>query len=575
MTAAASIDKPGWAKAPAPPPALARWPAALLTALGGRIGREWRASPAHRLAIAGPRPKGLAVRPRDPRPADRLQGAPAAAGEFGFAGEVLSVGAGGDPWRLAAPSRRFATWLHGFEWAPDLIAAGDGGPREALRLWLAWRRIFGAQNAFAWSGRALERRVFHLACAAPQLLPLASEAEGAALLDSLARQARHLLAEPGEADRGAERAAAAALAGAALAGAGGERLLERALARLRRLTPEAVLRDGVHASRSPERGLELLFDFLALDDALSQRGAPAPVEVSRAIDRLADGVRFFTLADGRLATFHGGEPGRADRVAAALGQQACEREPPRTALYGGYHRLESPALQVLVDTASPAEDPWSGGACAQLAALAVACEGRRLIEGCGWSAKSGPGGALRGPGGGSSLAVADAWPAARLDAGFLAGPAGERLETGPIEVTAERRHEGQEAWLEVSHDGWRRRFGFMAARRLYLDAGAGELRGDDQLSPAPRARERPTPFEARFQLAAGVAVSIAADGRSALLRPPGGRGWRLRSDARRMRLAPGATFEAGEARAAQVLALSSLADADGGRIRWKLSRDDG
>ena len=560
-------------KAPATPSALLRAPPALASALGRRLGAEWRASVAGRLASAGPRPRGLAVRPRDIRPTDGARGALMLSGAFQFGGEEISVGVGGDLWRRPAPSRRFATWLHGFEWAPDLIAAGEGGAREALRLWLAWRGVFGAGNAFTWSGQALERRVSNLACVAPALLPLASDAEGAALLESLARQARRLLAEPGEPDRGAERAAAAALAGAALAGPAGEKLLDRALLRLKRLTPEAVLRDGVHAGRAPERGLVLLLSFLALDDALSQRGEPAPVEVSRAIDRLADGVRFFTLADGRLAAFHGGEGGRAQDAAAALALHPSESAPARSALYGGYHRLEAAALQALVDTAAPSEDPWSGGACAQFGALAVTCEGRRLIEGCGWSAKAGGGGARRGPLGGSCLAIGGAWPAARLFTGLLAGDVDERLAVGPVEVSAERRHEGDAVWLDVRHDGWRSGFGLDAVRRLFLDARAGELRGEDLLTPAGRVRQ--TSFEVRFHLAAGVAASLAADGRSALLRPAGGHGWRLRSDAGQMRLEPGAAFEHGEARAAQVLALSGTAGAEGGRIRWKLSRDEG
>jgi len=58
------------------------------------------------------------------------------AGEFSFGGERLAVGLGGDPWRRALPNRRFAVALHSFDWVRDLIAAGEGGAREALRLWL-------------------------------------------------------------------------------------------------------------------------------------------------------------------------------------------------------------------------------------------------------------------------------------------------------------------------------------------------------------------------------------------------------------------------------------------------------
>ncbi|MGH6971695.1 MAG: heparinase, partial [Caulobacteraceae bacterium] len=198
---------------------------AMLGTIAARMASEWRSGPIHRLSLARPRPSGLAAKPRDFRPPDAVAGGRLLSGVFTFAGETLDAGRGGDPWVAAAPSRRFAVALHGFDWAGDLLGEGEAGAREFLRLWIAWRRQFGAYNAFAWTGAPLERRVFHLACAAAAILPLASDAEGAGLLDGLARQARHLAGDPNGPDRAAERAASVALAGAALAGTAGERLL--------------------------------------------------------------------------------------------------------------------------------------------------------------------------------------------------------------------------------------------------------------------------------------------------------------------------------------------------------------
>ena len=45
-------------------------------------------------------------------------------------------------------------------------------------------------------------------------------------------------------------------------------------------------------------------------------------------------------------------------------------------------------------------------------------------------------------------------------------------------------------WLEASHDGWTRHFGLRHERRLYLDAGSDELRGEDSLVPVS-AKARP------------------------------------------------------------------------------------
>lgn len=557
-------------KAPIPTPL--RLPTALAAALRRRMRREWRATPMHRLALALPRPTGLAVRPRDSRPADPAAGAKLLVGIFELGGETLDVGPSGDLWRRAPPSRRFAAALQSFAWLPDLLTQGEAGAREALRLWLEWRRVFGRYDDFAWSGIALERRVFHLACAAAELSPLVSEAEGAAYVDGLAQQARHLLDAPDDPGRAAERAAVVALVGAALAGAPGEDLRGKALPRLAARIKETVLADGIHASRAPERGLCLLFDLLAMDDALSQLGAPAPAEVSRAIDRLAAATRFFALADGRLAAFQGGEPGRRADVAAALAFDAS-REIPRAAPYGGYHRMEGGPLQLIVDTGAPAPGAFAGSACAQPGAITVACEGRRMIVGSAWSAKAEVGGALRGPEGASCLGLDGAWPSAVLLRGLLAPGVGERLESRLKAVAAERHQDGGEIWLDVTHDGWS---GFACARRLYLDAAAGELRGEDALTPAGGARRAAAAFTIRFVLAPGVAAQVAVDGKSAVLRAAGARGWRLRSDAAETRLSQSALFENGEGRATQLLSLHGVAQpGEEARVRWKLTRDEG
>ena len=541
------------AKAPHPLSGLTRAPLDAASALARQLRREWRALPAHQLSIGRPKTDGLAIRPRDLRPANPLTGARLQTGEFVFGGERLEVGQRGDPWRRALPSRRFAAALHSFDWMRDLIASGEPGQREALRLWLEWRSVFGHYNGFAWTGEPLERRVFNLACSAAALAPLVSEAEGGTFVADLARQARHLLGEPDAPGRAAERAAVAALVGAALDGKAGAGLLGRALPLLERLLPATVLRDGVHVSRSPERGLELLFDLIALDDALSQRGLEIPVEVSRAVDRLSSATRFFTLGDGGLPAFQGGESGLPERIAAALALDATGGAPEKSLHYGGYHLLEARGLQIIAD----AGDVGGESPCIQPGALSVVCEGRRMIAGSAWSAKAEVADALRGPVGGSCMALGDGWP-------------------GAAAMSAERQEGPDAVWIEASHDGWRA-LGFDCTRRLFLDTASVELRGEDVLTPVGRPRGAPVRFVIRFQLAHGVAAQLAADGKSALLRPGGrGHGWRLRGDSAAMELSPGVAFEAGEPRASQVLSLVGLTSpTEGVRVRWKLARDEG
>ncbi len=116
-----------------------------------------------------------------------------------------------------------------------------------------------------------------------------------------------------------------------------------------------MLGDGGVKGRAPQRACELLLDLLVLDDALLQRGRDAPEAVARSIDRLAGALRFFTLGDGRLAAFQGGEAGDPATIQAARAHEETEAKPFGFAPHSGYHRLGSKTLQLMIDAAAPAE----------------------------------------------------------------------------------------------------------------------------------------------------------------------------------------------------------------------------
>ena len=548
---------------------------AAAVALRRRVSLEWAASPIYHAWLSRPGPEGLAATPRTLRPADPENGRRILAGAFVIDGETLTMGPRGDPWDRPSPSPRFAGGLHGFGWLPDLVAHGDPGAWEALRLTLAWRRLFGRWNGFAWDPAILERRVFNLACAVRALSAPASEAEAEQVAGDLARQARFLLDVREGPVRASERAAAAAVAGAALGGRAGERLLDRALERLRLALPATISPDGGHASRSPQAALELLFDLTTLDEALVQRGMAAPDELLRATDRLASAVRFFTLADGGLAAFQGGEALSAPYVAAARAKDELgERTVP--AVRGGYQRLEARSLQVMADAAPPAAGVWSQAACAQPLAIEVLAGGRRLIVGAGWSPRAHAPAALRLVDAASTASVGDAGCGEPLQ-GFAARALGPRL-TGAVDAVEARRHEAPGAlWLELSHDGWVRRFGLRHERRLYLDLAADELRGEDRLTPAAsrggRDGRRFIPFVVRFHLHPRVSALVARDGKSVLLKAEGEEtGWWLRNDALDVALEPSVHYLDGRPRHSQQIVLRGQARLDAGaKVRWKLS----
>ena len=561
--------------AAAPSPARGPMLEAVAAAFRNQVEREWLGSPPHLSGLERPKAEGWAAGPRDARPTDAIMAGAIVGGVFRLAGETLAVPAGADPWRRPSPSRAFALALHRFAWLPSLMSVGEAGQREALRLTLAWDRVFGRWNRFSWSPDALERRVFNLACAGRATTATASQAERLSLSQSLARQARHLLQLAKAPPRAAEQLTAAAVAGAALAGAAGTRLLKESLARLGAALTETVRPDGGHASRSPQAGLELLFDLLALEDGLSQRGASSPDAVSRAIDRLTAALRALTLSDGRLTALQGGETCSAPYVAAALAhgpQTELEAPPPPDAApRGGYERLTAPGLQVMVDAGAPADGAWSLAACGQPMAIEVVCGRDRLITSSAWSPGALAPQALRMAGGASTVTIGLGHVGAPLG-GFAGRSLGARLAGGVRAVTASRRENEAGVWLDMAHDGWVRQAGLTHERRLFLDKTAHELRGEDRFVPTGAARPASLPIAIYFHLHPDVTALIARDQRSVLLRGASEIGWWLRNDAGEVSIEPSVHLEGGRPRRAEVVVLRARLRADrGGRVRWKLA----
>jgi len=546
-----------------------------LAAAGVRARRqldyEWWGSALHETAKRRVKAGQVLATPRDFRPADRERGLDLLEGRFVLAGATLDVGPDGDPWDRASPSRRFAEDLHRFRWMRDLLTAGEPGAREALRLSLGWERAFGRWSLFSWTGEQLAPRVYALGCGLRRMTAAArDEAERRALCNSLLRQADHLSRLREGPATAAEHACAAAVGALAFAGGAAEGVGARALQRLARALEAAVLPDGGHRSRSPEAALRLHLDLLTLDDLLLQRGREAPKAVGRAIDRLAAALRFFTLGDGRLAAFHGGETSDVATVAAAeLHDDAETTRPFGYAPHSRYQRAAGARLQVLIDAGPPPGGAWSAAACAQPAALEVSADSDRLFTSAAWSPDA-PDPAARLAAGGSTVVVAEASPAAPLK-GWPARVLGPRLQGPPLAVEARRNEVAGGIWIVVNHDGWTRRFGLRHERRLYIDTAADELRGEDRLTPAGR-KGGSWPYAARFHLHPDVRASVARDGRSVLLIGPSERGWWFRNDSADVRLEPAIHYTDGVGRRALQIVLRGEARRPGGaRVRWKLS----
>lgn len=468
------------------------------------------------------------------RAGNPARGAQVLDGRFAFCGETLDIGPGGDPWTQAAPTRAFATQLHGFSWLPDLLACKDEtAPHRAGELVDLWISTYGKWNGFSWSPDILAERVLSWLSVSDTVFRDKPDR-----LTSLTRQVRHLSRVTSlspDTLSGLRGLIAVHLAACLLTGL--EKTQARALPALERELKRQILPDGGHISRSPQAAAELLVDLTLLDMAAEKAGRTLPDSLHRAIDRLGPIVRFFRMGDATLAAFHGGGEGHKRATDAALARNETPKKTFGFAPHSGYHRVEAGGAVVLMDCARGPAGAASTDAHASALAFEFSAPGGRVILNCGWSADQPPSWrhAVRATAAHSTLTLEETSSSRFLAPGWRRELLGARYSDIPKTVVARRNEEEIGVWLEGSHDGYRDVFGLSHRRRVFLAADGGDLRGEDALfrpseDGPPENPEALVPFAIRFHLHPGVRASLSRDAMSALLVLPSGDGWRFRTD---------------------------------------------
>jgi uncharacterized heparinase superfamily protein len=121
-------------------------------------------------------------------------------------------------------------------------------------------------------------------------------------------------------------------------------------------------------------------------------------------------------------------------------------------------------------------------------------------------------------------------------------------------------------WLELSHDGYRRPFGAVHHRRLYMSETGEDIRGEDSIEASTGQG-----YTVRFHLHPSVDASLQQDGEAALLRLPSGAGWRLRADGTHMTLEESIYLGAGTLRRGEQIVLNGYADGPQ-QMKWAITK---
>ena len=468
---------------------------------------------------------------------------------------------GSMPWSALPPGAVLAERMHEFGWLADLRGLGSEPARQRARAltagWLAANRRWTTP---AWQPPVLARRLANWLAASDFLLTGAEPGFRLGFLEAAGTQARHLQRVAGGC-RGEPAAFAVILGRIAAAVCLGIGDIARALDQLNRELDLQILADGGHIDRNPAMQLAVLRDLVDIRAGLAIAAKAPPPAAASAIERMAPILRAFRHADGGLALFHGAKEMNRGVIDTILVASNVKERAPIGMPDSRYTRLAAGRSLIIADVGAP---PATADGHAGLLAFEMSDGRDRLIVNCGafagdsarWRT------ALRSTAAHSTLSVADS-NAAELSRGRWGRSAKPKIE-------AERRETDGAIWLEATHDGYRRRFGVIHRRRLYLDATGGDLRGEDSLE----GRGKANTFRLRFHLHPDVTAALAEDGRSVLLKAPGG-GWRFMCVGGAISLEESAYLGRSDKpeKAQQIVVAGTGGAADGGaRLKWALRR---
>jgi uncharacterized heparinase superfamily protein len=493
------------------------------------VRRLARGSLLSRLTRRGRQPLKLSAVPRDHVQGDRARGDALLAGRFVVGTETLplanldfaSVGARGP----------VAERLQGFSWLRDLAAAAsrEKGAKFGEAVAGRWLLAHGTRVDDAWRPELWGERILFWTAYAPYILSSRDSGYRSALLNTLARGARHLDANADRAPPGLQRITAwsGLVAAAALLQGGNVPRIARAEAGLARALATAQFEDGGLTSRNPHEQM-LLVDRLGLLRAAyfaAKQTLPDGIEAAAAAALAA--LHGITMGDGALSSWQGCNPADPARLTALIEGCGLRARPLRQARGWGYHRLSALGTVVVLDGAAPPPAKMTPAASASTLAFEISDGAQRLVINCG-----GPGlvptdlpeeltGALRSTAAFSTMTLAETNSTSILADGSLG--------KGVHDVSVERSEDNDCSRISATHDGYARAFGLLHKRSLMLGNDGKELRGADQLVPRGRRKSRkPIPYAVRFHLARGVEATITADGMGAILRSKGAPPWNFR-----------------------------------------------
>ncbi|TNE64615.1 MAG: hypothetical protein EP335_07090 [Alphaproteobacteria bacterium] len=488
--------------------------ASLWTSLG-RTVREW----GYGTALYGPRLKGrhpvkLLASPDDPAPGNATMGSAIFGGDMLHDGERHALSP--EFWdKLHGASPAFRKYAHSFHWLQDLAQVGDQvKARDAgetiLDWWLPWGENWEAE---VWEAETLARRLINWLVHAPLILSSRDLVYRSQVLNSMARQARHLMRTHMDCEPGLARVyTGAALMLCGLLLPGGEAWLARGSKALERTLKAFILPDGGPASRNTSDAIRTMQLLILVRGAYRETDKAMPGWVQITLDRIAPFVRALRHGDGSFAQFCGVSAEGGHGTDAILAASDARGKAIENAAHTGFQRIAAGDTLLIADAGTPPASALSAHAHAGTAAFEFSLGQDRLIVNVG------PANAqcgipelerlARTTAAHSTLIVGDRNSTRVLEDGHLGA--------GVEECLAVREITDAGTSLRILHDGYLKRFGVKHERTMLLAKDGKRLRGSDRLFGPKLRKLGDRPVVVRFHLHPTVSALKAPDGRITL-----------------------------------------------------------
>ena len=466
---------------------VSRW----LESLRARAAGAWYRGALYQWRLGGTRATQVLLVPADPWPGDSETGKAILRGAFSFRNDGL--------WR----GEELPLEPHDFAWLRDLRATGsDAGRRLGREMIGDWIDRFGRFHHHGWRADIAAERLINWLSQYDYFCRGAEDRFRDRVLQSVARQAKHLANVTRKTTRGARRVRAAKgliYVGACLPSA--QARMYKGLALLEHEIEHRIHADGGVAERCPSLQHDILRDLIDVRSVLASSHQDSSPAVQGAIDRAAPMLRGMRLGDGGLGVFNGGFEEQDWQIDMTLNQSGSTGKPPEHPPHTGFQRIVAGRTTVVMESGAPPPPGHDDLAHAGLLSFEMSAGRARLIVNCGsyWKRNGDWAFAGRTSAAHSTLVVENRNSSQLHRNGGL----GRR----PAQVEAGRRDRDGALLIEGSHDGYAPAFEVIHRRRIYVSPNGEDIRGQDILSRPGDARRNPDiEFAVRFHLHPDVSI---------------------------------------------------------------------